>query len=162
MLCDKCKTNEATFHKTVVINGDSYETHLCSKCVDLTDWGDWQGFDEDFIPDFFDPFSPFKFLDYNEKKCPTCHSTFRDFLRRGKLGCKDCYDTFELEIRDMLENMENPIDLDLGIEDVKSTKLSILQDKLKKAVDEERYEDAGEIKKQIDKLKEEENGNVQQ
>lgn len=160
MLCDKCKKNQATFHKTVVINGDSYETHLCSHCVDLTDWGNWDGFGDDFLPNFFEPIHPFKFLDYNEKKCPTCKSTFRDFLRRGKLGCKDCYDTFEAEIRDMLENMESPIDIDLGIDDAVSTKLSTLQAQLQKAVEEERYEDAGEIKKQIDKLKEDDK-NVQ-
>ncbi len=162
MLCDRCKKNEATFHKTVVINGDSFETHLCSDCVDMTDWGDWDSWDADFMP-VFENFEHFNFLDYNEKRCPTCKSTFKDFLRRGKLGCKDCYDTFEMEIRDMLENMESPIDIDLGIENVSPSKLSLLQEKLNKAVEEERYEDAGEIKKQIDELKKkEENGNVQQ
>lgn len=160
MLCDKCKKNQATFHKTVVINGDSYETHLCSQCVDMTDWGDWDGFDDDFLPNFFEPAFHLNVLDYQEKKCPTCHSTFRDFLRRGKLGCKDCYDTFEMEIRDMLENMESPIDFDLGIEESKPSKLTSLQAQLQKAIEEERYEDAGEIKKQIDKLKEG-NKNVQ-
>lgn len=153
MLCDKCKKNQATFHKTVVINGESYETHLCDQCVDMTDWGGWDGFDDDFLPNFFEPSFSLNFLDYNEKKCPTCKSTFRDFLRRGKLGCKDCYDTFEMEIRDMLENMESPIDIDLGIDEIEPSKLSSLQAKLQKAVEEERYEDAGEIKKQIDKIK---------
>lgn len=156
MLCDKCKLKEATFHKTVVINGDGYETHLCPDCVGETDWADFESWENDFMPNFFEPFENFgfPFLSYEEKKCDKCKSTFKDFLRRGKLGCDKCYDTFESEIRDMLENMESPIDLDLGIEEPKPSKLTQLENALRKAVEEERYEDAGELKKQIDKLKE--------
>ena len=159
MLCDKCKKNEATFHKTIVINGDGFETHLCSDCVEETDWADFESWEDDFMPNFFESFGSFSFpmISHNEKHCEKCNSTFRDFLKRGKLGCDKCYDTFEMEIRDMLENMESPIDIDLGIENPKPSRLSQLEQKLRKAIEEERYEDAGKIKKEIDKLKEEDN-----
>ncbi len=159
MLCDKCKKKEATFHKTIVINGDGFETHLCSNCVEDTDWADFESWEDDFMPNFFEPFESFGFnrLGFEEKKCDKCKSTFRDFLRRGKLGCDKCYDTFEIEIRDMLENMESPIDIDLGFDEAQPSHIAQLERDLRKAIDEERYEDAGKIKKQIDKLKEEDN-----
>lgn len=161
MLCDKCKLKDAIFHKTVIINGESFETHLCADCVSQTDWAEFESWEDDFVPNFFETFESFAFpqISYNEKKCDKCKSTFRDFLRRGKLGCDKCYETFEMEIRDMLENMESPIDLDLGIEEAEPSRLFQLERDLNKAIEEERYEDAGEIKKQINKLKEE--GNVQ-
>ncbi len=156
MLCDKCKKNVATFHKTVMINGEGYETHLCSECANMED-------------SFIDPFDIFNLpamfvmdddlLLEESKHCPTCNSTFVDFLKRGKLGCKDCYATFEPEIRDMLENMQSPIDFDLDefIESTENAQLKQLEADFKKAIEEERYEDAGKIKGQITKLKNDNN-----
>ena len=46
MLCDRCKKNEATFHKVISINGDGYETHLCSDCASLVNMK------EDMLMDF--------------------------------------------------------------------------------------------------------------
>ena len=172
MLCDKCKKNVATFHKSIFINGKGYETHLCSDCASLMNFDEinfntdidveFDAFDrlekeifKDFLEDDF--FTPTMLLEKNNKKCPECNSSFNDFLRRGKLGCSQCYDVFQEEIRDMLENMDNPTDfnLDIGSEIKKSTsEIDKLNEEFNKAIEEERYEDAGEIKKKINKLRE--------
>ncbi len=148
MLCDKCKQNVATFHKTVMINGEGYETHLCSQCAGLESISPFDIFN---LPSFFDD----DFMLEEAKKCPTCKSSFADFLKRGRLGCKDCYATFEEEIRDMLENMESPIDFNLDefLEPEDNSKLTELERQFKLAIDEERYEDAGAIKEQIKALR---------
>ena len=172
MLCDKCKKNEATFHKSVYINGKGYETNLCSDCVDSNDFNNDMLFDNDFIDvkrkfrnlerdflsDFWedDLFVPPLILQDNSKRCPNCKSSFNDFLRKGKLGCDKCYDAFEEEIRDMLENMDNPTDLklefDSEINKLTPTELDKLNEEFNKAISEERYEDAGELKKKINEL----------
>lgn len=152
MLCDNCKSNMASYHKSVNINGQGYETHLCSECAKL--------FNEPSLFDF-DEFGLFdlpilsKFMLEEQKRCNNCKSTFSDFLKRGKLGCKDCYATFEEEIRDMLENMESPIDLNLDeFTDIsENNELMQLEAQLQQAISEERYEDAGELKKKINLLK---------
>jgi protein arginine kinase activator len=173
MLCDKCKKNLATFHKSIIINGKGYETHLCSYCASLVNFENDINFNTDFdfsfdtfdrlerevIKEFFndDFFTPVARLEKNGKKCPECNSTFNDFLCRGKLGCSHCYDVFQEEIRDMLENMDNPTDfsLDIGTEIKKETsELDKLNNEFNKAIAEERYEDAGEIKKKINNLRE--------
>jgi len=175
MLCERCKKNEATFHKSVYINGKGYETNLCSKCanelnlnsdfdintfnLDLTDFDSPFGLNNRFLGEFFeddDFFTPTMLLEKNTKKCPNCKSTFSDFLRTGKLGCNECYDTFQDEIRDMLENMENPTDFKLEIDSelskIQPTKLEQLTADFNKAIEEERYEDAGKLKQEINEL----------
>ncbi len=154
MLCDNCKTNPATFHKKVVINGSGYEMHLCSACAGLNTLSPFDIFN---LPSFFE--DDMLIADADAKKCPTCNSCFSDFLRRGKLGCKDCYATFEEEIRDMLENMESPIDFNLDdfLDTDDNEQLNKLEADFKKAIDEERYEDAGKLKEEINKLKNESN-----
>jgi len=157
MLCDRCKKNVATFHKSVMINGEGYETHLCEECAKDMDLNMDIDMDFGFPNDIFDLINDnFGFnglyLEKNTKKCPKCGSTFSDFLKRGKLGCSECYDTFNEEIRDMLENMDNPTDIDLDLNETPS-ELTLLEDDFNKAIAEERYEDAGKLKEKINELK---------
>lgn len=163
MLCDKCKKNVATFHKSVMINGEGYETHLCADCankmgIDMDMDFDMDmdmnfGFDNDVF-DFINKNFGFNglYLEKDTKKCPKCGSTFSDFLKHGKLGCSECYDTFNEEIRDMLENMDNPTDIDLDLNEEPS-ELTKLENEFNKAIADERYEDAGKLKAQINALK---------
>ncbi len=159
MLCDRCKKNVATFHKSVMINGEGYETHLCEKCanemnLDIDFDMDLNfGFGNDIF-DFINDNFGFNglYLEKDTKKCPKCGSTFSDFLKRGKLGCSECYDTFNEEIRDMLENMDNPTDIDLSLNEAPS-ELETLENDFNKAIAEERYEDAGKLKEKINALK---------
>ena len=66
--------------------------------------------------------------------------------------CSECYDTFNEEIRDMLENMDNPTDIDLSLNEAPS-ELETLENDFNKAIAEERYEDAGKLKEKINALK---------
>ena len=68
------------------------------------------------------------------------------------MGCSECYDTFNEEIRDMLENMDNPTDIDLDLNEEPS-ELTKLENEFNKAIADERYEDAGKLKAQINALK---------
>ena len=177
MLCEKCKLKEATFHHSININGNEYETHLCEDCANLMDFQTNMLYDNfrDDLDSFFTNsasnlmeemlygsiFNPTILLDKSTKKCSKCGSTFSDFLRRGQLGCDNCYEEFQSEIRDMLENMDNPTDfnLELGSElgKLSKTELDKLNDDFNKAIEEERYEDAGEIKKKINLIKNKDN-----
>ena len=180
MLCDRCNKNEATFHKSVYINGKGYETNLCRDCANLvnleddllmdTDFGfdvdikrKFRNLERNFLSDFWedDMFVPPLIVERNLKKCSKCNSTFNDFLRNGKLGCENCYDEFEEEIRDMLENMDNPTDLNLEfdseISKLEPSEFEKLNEEFNKAVMEERYEDAGEIKKKLNELRDKDN-----
>lgn len=92
MLCQNCKRREATHNYTDVINGKSFEYHLCSLCASKL-FGDFEDsfaqgvqcglFDEPFVA---------------EKLCPACGMPFSEFKRTGLLGCPSCYDVFREEL----------------------------------------------------------------
>ena len=37
--------------------------------------------------------------------CPSCHMSYQDFTRTGKIGCSDCYKTFALALEPLLRRI---------------------------------------------------------
>ena len=81
-------------------------------------------------------------------------------MARGIVGRAKCYDSFANQIEQLLGQVQNGVRhkgklLDTKQQPSKAEKIEKLQQTLKVAVQEERYEDAAKIKKEIDSLKEE-------
>ncbi|MBO4468426.1 MAG: hypothetical protein J5766_03905, partial [Clostridia bacterium] len=94
MLCDKCQKNQAVAHIKTVINGIVYEKHLCEECAEQEQIN--SAFSNPFshlLDSFFENNTPI--CGANTKKCPNCNLTFDDILDSGKIGCSECYKTFE-------------------------------------------------------------------
>lgn len=179
MICENCKTREANVRYSENINGVKKELHLCEECsrkLGITDNMDFRmpalefsnlfgSFLEDFSnsTDFMPYLSGMK-----ELRCDSCNSTFDDIINTGRYGCANCYDVFEDRMDPILKKLQganrhngrlgkisnnkvkfNDIDKSNNIK----TELERLQDELKKAIKEERYEDAAKIR---DKIKKEE------
>ncbi len=129
--------------------------------------------DEYNSPEFMPLFQTVK-----ELKCNNCNMTYDEFINQGKLGCEECYDVFSNKIDTILkrlhgdnkhlgrksvgsdahidqENMGHKLKNKKTVEVAddkritKETKLEKLQKELKKAISEERYEDAAKIRDQI-------------
>jgi protein arginine kinase activator len=172
MLCDRCGKREATIQYIQVINGNKQELHLCSKC------GKEVGVDDFAMPmsisNFFgDLFNDYSFPLLNNTGsldivCKECNTSFNDFLNTGKMGCANCYKTFSKKLNPILKriqggteylgenigsennaNVENSKlkenDLNKDIED----KIKFLENKLKKCIQEENYEEAAKIRDEI-------------
>jgi len=166
MLCNKCKTREACYHSTLVVNGEVKSTHLCEKCAEK------EGVLNKTYNSIFDEFRSLTnflgFDDFEDKVCPKCNWGLRQFKNSGILGCGDCYDAFEEEIEDIVKRIQpytqNKLDdIEFKVEEKKDTltkeqKLINLKADLQKAIKEERYEDAGVINKEIKKLNKELHG----
>ena len=114
----------------------------------------------------------------NKINCKTCGTTFDDILNTGMFGCSDCFETFQdridpiikkiqgsnrhvgrlaKEIDNKIENetkkiKENKNENDLKEESKNENELEKLQEELKDAIKEERYEDAAKIRDEIKKL----------
>ncbi len=174
MICDNCGKKEAVFHSKTNINGKVTETHLCEDCLKKSQYINDvnNSFENDF--DFFndDPFftdnsllgnfisnSPYSNKKSNlDYRCPSCGCSFENFSQRGLLGCAKCYDYFNKKLMPIISNMQFGTK-HLGknyeqtsVEETKEDKIAELRRKLKLAVDEENYELASEIKKQITSL----------
>ena len=163
MLCDKCKKSEACYHSTLVVNGEVKSTHLCEDCAIK------EGVFNTVRTSIFDEFKTLTsflgFDDFDDKVCPNCNWTLRQFKKLGKLGCGECYSAFEQEIEDIVKRIQpytqhNSDNIEFNVQNEKvemskKQKLVNLKSELQKAIKEERYEDAGVINKEIKQLEKE-------
>ena len=175
MLCENCNKREANVRYSENINGVKKELHLCNQCsqnLGITDKVDFRmptfdfsnffgSFLEDFsTPDFMPSLSELKQL-----KCDSCGFSFNDIVNTGRYGCANCYDIFEDRMDPILKKLQganrhngrlgkisdNNVKFEKSVESAKKmdNRLDILQEDLKKAIKEERYEDAAKIRDEI-------------
>ena len=184
MLCQNCGKNEVNFKYTQVINGVKKEMALCDKCakelgLESLDFNMPINFSS-FLGDFLNMASEESFLPSfvktNMLKCNNCGMTYDEFTNEGKLGCGNCYDVFsealnpvlknihgsashigrlnEAEKNEVLKDIEKATKNQDEIKDTKSEKVQKLENELKVAIKEERYEDAAKIRDEIKKIAE--------
>jgi protein arginine kinase activator len=92
------------------------------------------------------------------QKCPVCGFTQADFKKTGRLGCANCYETFSDGLQSLLKGMHKgtahvgkvPSRLLVTME--REQTLKGLHRDLRKAVAEEDYESAAQIRDRIRKL----------
>lgn len=164
MLCNVCKKNKATVHLTQMMEGEIKKMDMCESCAQN------QGVDEPGIslvdllvglgPGASEAVSGMSSNQQKPSKCPTCGYTQADFKKTGRLGCSDCYVTFEDGLNQMLRSMHKGLKhsgkapknyRNTRELEAKAKKLEI---ELKKAIEEERYEDAAVIRDSIKALAE--------
>lgn len=180
MLCENCGENEANVRYTQIVNGVKKEMHLCDKCSKELGIGNFDfnmpiNFSS-FLGDFFEDEKEFlpSFGVPEKLICNNCGMTYDEFINTGKFGCEDCYEIFSNRIDPILknihggnrhigrgilqnrnrriENISKPVktkNVEIKNED---NKLDELKNDLKKAIKEERYEDAAKLRDEIKKL----------
>lgn len=182
MLCDNCGKREANVRYSENINGRKKELHLCEECsqklgignMDLNMPIDFSSFFGGLLEDFgTTDFMPL-FNEVKALKCENCGYTFEDIVNTGRLGCVNCYSVFEERLDPIIKKIQGSnthigrsgkiIDNKIGKkfdekkdetkEDV--SKLDKLQNELKQAIKDERYEEAAKIRDEIKKLKDKE------
>lgn len=183
MLCQKCNKNDANVKYTEIINGQKQEMMLCEECshelgLDSINFNipiDFSSFfgglleDEEYNGEEFMPL----FKTVKELKCNNCNMTYDEFINQGKFGCPDCYNVFSSKIDSLLKRIHGSNEY-IGRKEINSannrkkqevkdntnksisnedSKLEKLQQDLKKAIADERYEDAAKIRDEIQKLR---------
>lgn len=184
MLCQNCNENEANIKYTQIINGVKKQMNLCEKCASKL------GVDEisfnmpidfsNFLEDFWEEDNVF--LPTFEKKqksiCKKCNMKYEDFIKNGKFGCDECYNTFAQKIdpllkniqgvnqhigrkgnlSDNLQNLQSTSNLQKNAQKLskkekdKNLELEKLKERLKKEIAEERYEEAAKTRDEIKKM----------
>ncbi|HXG98155.1 MAG TPA: UvrB/UvrC motif-containing protein, partial [Gemmatimonadales bacterium] len=91
-------------------------------------------------------------------RCPACGSTLRDFRDTGRLGCDQCYSSFDTHLRDLLRRLHGSSQhvgerYDMpgaagGAGDPRSELLE-LKAQLRRAVEGENFELAAELRDRI-------------
>lgn len=154
MLCEKCGKNHATTHIKTVVNGIVREYNLCSACAAQSGYG--SNSITGMLASMLGDISPQTVK--NQKCCSVCGATFLDIAHSGKMGCGECYKTFNDEILPYLKRVHGatrhvgkiPNRAPLIVKPKEKT-VEDLRQELARMVAEEKYEQAATLR---DKIKE--------
>ena len=113
MLCENCKIREANIKYTEIINGIKTEHNLCSRCAREMDFGQYSAILDGEFP-LGKLLSGLLGLEDDEEEtdvrgrvaCPTCKTSFEDFVENSRFGCPDCYGVFDLFISDKMKQLQ--------------------------------------------------------
>lgn len=179
MRCQHCNQNEATTFIKKNINGHKEEMYLCSECakeLGVMDEFRIPSMSEMFGDSFLGNFLGAGVAAMNSlagvDRCQTCGSSFNDIVQSGRMGCADCYDKFEDKLEPSLRKIhgktkhigkfvsyseENEKSEDIGDKKEQASEkseLESLQEQMKAAINEQRFEDAAVIRDKIKEIQE--------
>jgi len=159
MICDVCKTNEASVFLTQIVEGKVQKVNLCDSCSKAKGVEDPTGF---ALADLLLGLGATQEIERASggaaQRCPGCGFSQADFKKTGRLGCAQCYETFGEGLNSLLKAMHKgtihtgkvPARISRLIEH--ETALKTLQRDLQKAVADENYESAAQIRDQLRQL----------
>ncbi|MDR1612535.1 MAG: UvrB/UvrC motif-containing protein [Planctomycetota bacterium] len=170
-ICQICKKNPATIHLTDIHNNVKKEVHLCAGCAAE------KGFNMQSaasLPQLLgikakkqsteEP-RPNRFAPEEDIICPKCGYRWSDFKNKGRLGCSEDYHAFREKLRPLIANQLSATPIGPGplhrgkypgkksSVDPVTREIRNLELDLRRAVDEERYEDAARIKSELRELR---------
>ena len=169
MLCEKCHQREAVVKFTQVIGSKKTTLNLCKVCAEkegltnpMLDISKVFGkliiaiLSEHLMSELTHP------VDKEDKVrvCNGCGLSWADFMKTGRLGCPQCYETFAKELKVLTRRIHgsnkhigNRLPVQLG---KRKESVASLKRKLQNAVKKEEYELAAELR---DRIREIEEGN---
>ena len=179
ILCDVCQSRDAEVFLTQIVEGKMQKVNLCKECSKDRGVDDPTGFaltellaglgtstetekpapaqKPSLVGDTVSGPS-MALTTTSATKCPVCGFTQADFKKTGRLGCSTCYQTFSESLGNLLKAMHKgtahtgKMPSNLVRRREHAERLKTLQADLKKAVDEENYENAASLRDQIKKL----------
>ena len=187
MLCERCKIREANIQYTEIANGVRTEHNYCAQCAKEMDFGPYSAIFEGEFPlgKLLSGLLGVPGEEAEEEKtgqiiCPTCGTSYDDFVKNSRFGCPDCYSVFDPLISDNIRHLqgsekhvgkrpagyrsemeemngvgttgEDPVNIP---ELSKEEKIRLMETRLKDAVRREEYEEAAKLRDEIRALKEE-------
>ncbi|MEW9080470.1 UvrB/UvrC motif-containing protein [Terrisporobacter glycolicus] len=176
MLCQKCHKKTASVFISSIINGQETRMYLCNDCAKDYPLFKFNSQDPFSIKDVMEKFdiSEGDSIDTKNKNllaidkdceekeiiCPNCYSTYDEYRQTGKVGCSKCYEVFEKQLKPILRNIygyegyigKSPKKDNSHI--YTSKEMRVLKEDLNRAVEQEEYEKAADIRDKIKELEE--------
>jgi protein arginine kinase activator len=157
MQCDVCQQKEATVFLTQIVGGKMQKVNLCEACSKEKGVNDPTGF---ALADLLLGMGAAQEIERSPSgiTCAVCGFTQADFKKTGRLGCSACYEVFAESLESMLKNMQK------GAEHIGKApsgllknrqldaQIKSLQSSLERAVAEEEYEKAADLRDQIRRI----------
>ncbi|MGQ9591609.1 MAG: UvrB/UvrC motif-containing protein [Planctomycetota bacterium] len=162
MKCEVCQKAPATVHLTDVSNNSKREIHLCENCareqgVTIKSYLHKTPSYPEFVTQLAHSQSEAP-SEEREATCPRCGMTYRKFRATGKLGCPNDYAVFKKGLVGLLEKIHGKVQhagkvpLRASDQIARQRELRSLRAELEKAVREEAYERAAQLRDRIHEL----------
>ena len=158
MQCSICKEKPATVHLTQIVGEKMQKLDLCEDCAKAKGINDPTSFslaDADVLFGLGASQEIEQAGGGVEAKCPRCGFSQADFKKSGRLGCAECYHTFAEGLESLLKTMHKgtrhsgKVPEALRASREQSDQLKLLQKKLAKAIEEENFEQAAQLRDEI-------------
>ena len=156
MLCENCGEKEAIIHLTKIVDNEMNTFHLCEGCAAA------KGIEPGAVPanvplaDFLAQVSRGGAESGQPGPCPYCGLSQDDFKKTGRLGCPQCYVTYDSSLKSLMRRLHGNaqhvgkvyIPPDPGRADHEE-RLAGLKRKLDRAVEREDFERAAQLRDMI-------------
>lgn len=148
MKCDKCGQNEASIHMVNIENGVSSESYLCANCAAQSGMLAGQFSLKDMFTSFIPPQT-------QASACSKCGTTIADIKKTGFAGCEHCYHELREELLPMLKALHGStahvgaVPEHGNAPSDSENEAACLQNKLNTAIQEERYEEAAQLRDKL-------------
>ncbi|HTQ50451.1 MAG TPA: UvrB/UvrC motif-containing protein [Candidatus Acidoferrales bacterium] len=161
MQCSICKEKPATVHLTQIVGDKMQKLDLCEDCAKAKGINDPTSFslaDADVLFGLGASQEIEQAGGGVEAKCPRCGFSQADFKKSGRLGCPECYQTFAEGLEGLLKTMHKGIRHAGKVPEAlratreQSDHLKLLQKKLAKAIEDENFEQAAQLRDEIKQI----------
>lgn len=162
MLCQNCGKREARVHFTKIINNQKIEIFLCEQCAKEKGQINFSFSIDPFkISEFFSGLmghqsqAPLKTTEEEDIYCDKCKMSFNQFKKQGKLGCDGCYEKFEDKLNPLMNRLHGHVQHNGKVPEkiskslAASRKVEEMKKELNRAIQNEEYEMAAQIRDQI-------------
>ena len=161
MQCSICKEKPATVHLTQIVGDKMQKLDLCEDCAKAKGINDPTSFslaDADVLFGLGASQEIEQSGGGVETKCTRCGFSQADFKKSGRLGCPECYRTFAEGLESLLKTMHKgtrhagKVPEALRASREQSDHLKLLQKKLAKAIEDENFEQAAQLRDEIKQI----------
>src|SRR5262245_25783597 len=109
MVCQICNKNPATLHFTEIQDNRSSELHVCQSCAEEKGLAPQMGPKKFSISELLASMVDGMAAGEEEKigpvQCSRCGLHYTAFKETGRLGCSECYVTFQAKLRPLLRRI---------------------------------------------------------
>jgi protein arginine kinase activator len=165
MQCQRCGERPAVIHLTTIVDNTHTEQHLCEACAAQQGIQTEASLAKFPVGDLLGSLSKGSATQLPAvdatTRCEACGATLQDFRDTGRLGCAQCYETFESSLRTLLRRVHGasrhmgepyvtPGSGDPTAEDPEGIPdLAAVREQLRRAVEAENFELAARLRDQI-------------
>ena len=157
MLCDQCKSRDAVVHLTQIVESAVTQLRLCEQCAAARGVETTVATPKHPLGDFLKAVQQQALAPGVEsERCTFCGMSLKDFRATGRLGCARCYASFAANLRELLRRVHGS-STHAGpryqgpqpAQWQKANTLLELRDRLRRAIEQEQFEDAATLRDQL-------------